>query len=82
MSMYSIKHQITFIKVIISVLVALSLATSLVDLIQHQNQLTMKLLNKQNSMTSAIDEIKHDLKETQSHVDQLVEAQQKKPQTP
>ena len=38
----------------------------------------MKLLNKQNNMTSAIEEIKHDLKETQSHVDQLMEAQQNK----
>ena len=39
---------------------------------------TMKLLHKQESMTSAIKEIKHDRKETQSHVHQLMEAQQNK----
>ena len=53
-------------------------STSLVDLIQRQNQLIMELLSKQDSMTSAIEEVKHDLKETRSHVDQLMEVQQSK----
>ena len=38
----------------------------------------MELLSKQDSMTSAIEEVKQDLKKTRSHVDQLMEAQQNK----
>ena len=53
-------------------------STSLVDLIQRQNQLIMELLSKQDSMTSAIEEVRHDLKETRSHVDQLMEVQKSK----
>lgn len=53
-------------------------STSLADLIQRQNQLIMELLSKQDSMTSAIEEVRHDLKETRSHVDQLMEAQKAK----
>ena len=38
-------------------------STSLADLIQCQNQLIMELLSQQDSMTSAIEEVRHDLKE-------------------
>ena len=53
-------------------------STSLADLIQRQNQLIMELLSKQDSMTSAIEEVRHDLKGMRSHVDQLMEAQKTK----
>ena len=53
-------------------------STSLASLIQPQNQLILELLQKQDSMTSAIEEVKHDLKETRTQVDQLREAQQSK----
>ena len=52
--------------------------TSLADLIQCQNQLIMELLSKQDSMTSAIEEVRHDLKGMRSRVDQLMEAQKTK----
>lgn len=48
---------------------------SLADFIQCPNQLIMELLSKQDSMTSAIEEVRHDIKETLSHVDQLMEVQ-------
>ena len=53
-------------------------STSLAGLIQCQNQLILELLQKQDSITSAIEEVKHDLKKTRTQVDQLTEAQQSK----
>lgn len=50
----------------------------LADLIQRQNDLILELLKKQEGLTEAIEEVKTDLKETRSHVDELVDARQKK----
>ena len=50
----------------------------LMDLIQRQNQLILELLGKQDGMTTAIQEVKRDLKETRSDVNKLMEVQQNK----
>ena len=50
----------------------------LMDLIQRQNQLIIELLGKQDGVTTAIEEVKRDLKETRSDVNKLMEVQQNK----
>ena len=43
-----------------------------------KNHLLIELIGKQDCMTSAIEEVKHDLKETRTHVNKLMEVQQNK----
>lgn len=49
----------------------------LVDMIHRQNELILQLLNKQESISKCIDEVKMDLKETTSNVNSLLEVRKK-----
>ena len=50
------------------------------DLLQRQNDLIKEMLKKQEGLSGALEEVKADLKETRSHVDQLLEEQKTKVQ--